>query len=148
MALNRRQAIKHFWMLLASSPLLQAQRPADKKRPSYQPDRIPPVEELVNALEYEDVARKMLPEPIYDHILRGVINLSEGSGRARPDPGVSIVQTPDQAGTDRGDFGTQIESGRDGGLTQTGRVAVQSGDQQRDELVRHDSDRAQGEERG
>ena len=71
MTLTRRQAIRQFWMLLASSPLLRGQDPEVAPRPVHQPDRIPPVEDLVNAFEYEQVARKMLSRPLYDHIAAG-----------------------------------------------------------------------------
>jgi len=71
MTLTRRQAINQFWMLLASSPLLRGQDSEVAQRPVHQPDRIPPVEDLVNSFEYEDVARKLLSRPLYDHIAAG-----------------------------------------------------------------------------
>ena len=63
--------MNQFWMLLASSPLLRGQDPEAAPRPIHQPDRIPPFEELVNAFEYEEVARKILSRPLYDHIAAG-----------------------------------------------------------------------------
>ena len=71
MTLTRRQAINQFWMLLASSPLLRGQDPEVAQRPVHQPDRIPPVDDLVNPFEYEDVARAVLARPLYDHIAAG-----------------------------------------------------------------------------
>ncbi len=71
MTLTRRQAINRFCMLLASSPLLRGQDSEVAPRAVHQPDRIPPLEDLVNSFEYEDAARNSLPRPLYDHIAAG-----------------------------------------------------------------------------
>ena len=55
--------------LLLASPLLRAQAP-------FAPERIAPLAELLNALEFEAAARQKLPKPLFDHIAGGA-----GDGR-------------------------------------------------------------------
>ena len=57
-------------MWAAASPLMAA--PQDEAtRAVFEPYRVGPVDELVNAFEFEEVARKRLPETLYDHIAAG-----------------------------------------------------------------------------
>ena len=57
-------------MWAAASPLFAG--PQDEAaRAVFEPDRVGPVDELINAFEFEDVARKRLPETLYDHIAGG-----------------------------------------------------------------------------
>ena len=69
MPITRRQAVRQLSMWAAASPLLAA--PQGPPREVFEPDRIGPVDELINAFEFEEVARKRLPETLYDHIAGG-----------------------------------------------------------------------------
>ena len=69
MPITRRQAVRQLAMWAAASPLLAA--PQGPPREVFEPDRIGPVDELINAFEFEEVARKRLPETLYDHIAGG-----------------------------------------------------------------------------
>ena len=70
MPLTRRQAVRQLSIWAAASPLLAA--PQDQpNRAVFEPDRVGPLDELVNAFEFEEVARKRLPETLYDHIAAG-----------------------------------------------------------------------------
>lgn len=64
MPLTRREALRQLQALVLASPLLQAQAP-------HAPERIAPLAELLNALEFETAARQKLPKPVYDHIAAG-----------------------------------------------------------------------------
>jgi 4-hydroxymandelate oxidase len=64
MPLTRREALCQLQALLLASPLLRAQTP-------YAPERIAPLAELLNALEFETAARQKLPKPLFDHIAGG-----------------------------------------------------------------------------
>ena len=64
MPLTRREALRQLQALLLASPLLRAQAP-------HAPERIAPLAELLNALEFETTARQKLPKPLYDHIAGG-----------------------------------------------------------------------------
>lgn len=64
MPLTRREAIRNLQTLLLGSPLLRAQAP-------HAPERIAPLAELLNALEFGQAARQKLPKPVYDHIAAG-----------------------------------------------------------------------------
>ena len=57
-------------MWAAASPLFAGPQ-EEAAREVFEPDRVAPVDELINAFEYEDVARKRLPETLYDHIAGG-----------------------------------------------------------------------------
>jgi 4-hydroxymandelate oxidase len=63
MPLTRREALRQLQTLLLASPLLQAQ--------AHAPERIAPLAELINALEFETAARQKLPKPVFDHIAGG-----------------------------------------------------------------------------
>jgi 4-hydroxymandelate oxidase len=69
MPLHRREALRLLEAFVLASPLLRAQAP-------YAPERIAPLEELLNALEFEAAARQKLPKPVFDHIAGGA-----GDGR-------------------------------------------------------------------
>ena len=64
MPLTRREALLRLQAFLLTSPLLRAQAP-------YAPERIAPLEELLNTLEIEAAARQKVPKPVYDHIAGG-----------------------------------------------------------------------------
>ena len=69
---GRREAIEWFLRFVAASPLLiQAPAGAQELEQSYWPDRLPPLEGVVNALEMETVAEKSLSKALYDHIAGG-----------------------------------------------------------------------------
>ena len=57
------------WAL--ASPLL-AEFENEVARSVFQPDRIGPLDELINVFELEEVARKKLAQPLYNHIAGGV----------------------------------------------------------------------------
>ena len=71
MSITRRQAIHQLSMWAAASPLLGNNHQDELRRRVFEPDRIAPLEELVNAFEFEDVAQKKLPETLYNHIAGG-----------------------------------------------------------------------------
>jgi len=62
-ALTRRQALAAYGSLLAASPLLHAQKLAGEP-----PGRIPPVQELVNAVEFEAIAERKLDSLTFSEI--------------------------------------------------------------------------------
>jgi len=62
-ALTRRQALAAYGSLLATSPLMRAQKLAGEL-----PGRIPPVQELINAAEFEAVAERKLDSPTFGEI--------------------------------------------------------------------------------
>ena len=64
MPLSRREALRQLEALLLASPLMRAQAP-------HAPERIAPLAELINALEFEVAASQKLPKPLYDHIAGG-----------------------------------------------------------------------------
>lgn len=69
---SRRQAVQWFLRFVAASPLLsQAPAGAQERQQIYWPDRLPPLDGVVNALEIETVAEKSLPKALYDHIAGG-----------------------------------------------------------------------------
>ncbi|HUG82716.1 MAG TPA: alpha-hydroxy acid oxidase [Bryobacterales bacterium] len=69
---SRREAVEWFLRFVAASPLLsQAPAGAQERQQIYWPDRLPPLDGVVNALEMETVAEKSLPKSLYDHIAGG-----------------------------------------------------------------------------
>ena len=70
MPITRRQAVRQLSLWAAASPLLASPQEGPP-REVFEPDRIGPVDELINAFEFEEVARKRLPETLYDHIAGG-----------------------------------------------------------------------------
>ncbi len=64
--MTRRDAIRSLGVWLAGSPLIQAQQSLRL------PDRIPSMDQLVNVLEFEPVAKTRLPIQSYDYIAGGV----------------------------------------------------------------------------
>src|SRR5689334_6313992 len=60
---NRRQILAAYGSLLAASPLLRAQKIAGEP-----PGRIPPVQELVNATEFETIAQRKLDSRTFSGI--------------------------------------------------------------------------------
>lgn len=64
--MNRRDALRSLAIWLGGSPLLRPQQAP------YSPDRVPPMEDLVNVLEFEPVAKSKLPLRNYDYIAGGV----------------------------------------------------------------------------
>jgi 4-hydroxymandelate oxidase len=66
---SRREAIGRFWSLVLASPLLSAQS-------EYEPLRESPLEGLINAPEFEEIARQHLTPALFDHLAAGA-----GSGR-------------------------------------------------------------------
>ena len=70
MPITRRQAVRQLSLWAAASPLLAGPQEGTP-REVFEPDRIGPVDELINAFEFEEVARKRLPETLYDHIAGG-----------------------------------------------------------------------------
>ena len=62
--MTRRDAIRSFGVWLSGSPLIRAQQGL--------PDRIPSMDQLVNVLEFEPVAKTRLPIQNYDYIAGGV----------------------------------------------------------------------------
>jgi len=71
MSITRRQAIHQLSMWALASPLL-AEFENEVARSVFQPDRIGPLDELINVFELEEVARKKLAQPLYNHIAGGV----------------------------------------------------------------------------
>lgn len=65
--MNRRDAFRSLLVWMAGSPLLRAQ-----KEIVYTPDRMPPIDDLVNVMEFEPVAKSKLPRTNYDFIAGGV----------------------------------------------------------------------------
>jgi len=63
--MTRRDAIRSLGVWLAGSPLIQAQQSLRL------PDRIPSMDQLVNVLEFEPVAKTRLPIQSYDYIAVG-----------------------------------------------------------------------------
>ncbi len=64
--MTRRDAIGSLGAWLAGSPLIRAQQSPRL------PDRIPSMDDLVNALEFEPVAKARIPQQAYDYIAGGV----------------------------------------------------------------------------
>ncbi len=67
--LSRREAIQRFWAFVLGSPLLSAQS-------EYEPPRESPLAGLINAPEFEEIARAHLAPALFDHIAAGA-----GAGR-------------------------------------------------------------------
>jgi isopentenyl diphosphate isomerase/L-lactate dehydrogenase-like FMN-dependent dehydrogenase len=65
--MTRRQALRNLTLWAASSPLLRAQQEVP-----YTPERTPQLNDLVNVLEFEPVAKAKLPAETYDFIAGGV----------------------------------------------------------------------------
>ena len=65
--MNRREAIKGYFGLLAGSPLLRAQQDLPNST-----GLVPGLEELVNVFEFEPICRLRLPRQNYDFIAGGV----------------------------------------------------------------------------
>ncbi len=67
--LNRREALVRLGAFLAASPLVRAQK--TPKIVGEQPGRIPPLDELINTLEFEPVAQRKLADAGYREIAGG-----------------------------------------------------------------------------
>ena len=67
MTLTRRDALRNLFIWMAGSPLLRAQQEIQ-----YTPERIPLIDDLVNVLEFEPVAKTKIPKQNYDFIAGGV----------------------------------------------------------------------------
>ena len=67
--MNRRDALRNFGILLATSPLAKSQLDLP-----YQPDRMPSLEELVNVFEFEPICKNRVPRHSYDFVAGGVDN--------------------------------------------------------------------------
>jgi len=66
---TRRNALLGLGLWMAASPLLEA---ADESpRPIAEPERLAPLDELVNTLEAEPLAKRMLPAPLFAKIAGG-----------------------------------------------------------------------------
>src|SRR5712692_2150840 len=65
--MNRRDAFRSLLVWMAGSPLLRAQREIP-----YTAERLPLIEELVNVMEFEPVAKSKLPRTNYNFIAGGV----------------------------------------------------------------------------
>ena len=57
-------------MWAAASPLFAGPQ-KEAARAVFEPERVGPADELINAFEFEDVARKRISETLYDHIAGG-----------------------------------------------------------------------------
>ncbi len=68
-SLTRRRAFRRLAGFLAASPLARAQQEIP-----YSPDRIPPLDDLVNLMEFEPVCRARILKANYDFIAGGVDN--------------------------------------------------------------------------
>ena len=65
--MNRRDALTGLMGFFAGSPLARAQQDLP-----YAPERVPPLEELVNVFEFEPICRMRIPRQNYDYIAGGV----------------------------------------------------------------------------
>ncbi|MEO7652274.1 MAG: hypothetical protein ABIZ80_17555, partial [Bryobacteraceae bacterium] len=65
--MTRRDAARHFALLVAGSPLLQGQDDAPRLA-----ERLPGIDELYNVMEFETVARTRMLKQAYDSIAGGV----------------------------------------------------------------------------
>ena len=65
--MNRRHALRNLGAFLAGSPLLRSQQDLP-----YTPERLPPIDELVNVFEFEPLMKHKVPKVVYDYVAGGV----------------------------------------------------------------------------
>ncbi len=69
---TRRQAVEWFLRFVAASPFVaNVAAQSQERQEVYWPERLPPLDGVVNALEMESVAENSLAKAVYDHVAGG-----------------------------------------------------------------------------